>query len=130
MSDFENSLKLAESGNPIEQFRVGIHYYYGTSVTKDLKKAVKWFKASAEQGYIYAETSLGICYRKGEGILTNYIEAVKLFQHPCYILRSVSKILVQLLFLQLSQVFLLAVPRAPMCFQSWRYAFPAVEYIF
>ncbi|HIT60770.1 MAG TPA: SEL1-like repeat protein [Candidatus Fimousia stercorigallinarum] len=81
MSDFENSLKLAESGNPIEQFRVGIHYYYGTSVTKDLKKAVKWFKASAEQGYIYAETSLGICYRKGEGILTNYIEAVKLFQH-------------------------------------------------
>lgn len=81
MNDFENSLKLAESGNPIEQFRVGIHYYYGTSVTKDLKKAVKWFKSSAEQGYIYAETSLGICYRKGEGILTNYIEAVKLFEH-------------------------------------------------
>lgn len=81
MSDFENSLKLAESGNPIEQFRVGIHYYYGTSVTKDLKKAVKWFKSSAEQGYIYAETSLGICYRKGEGILINYIEAVKLFEH-------------------------------------------------
>lgn len=81
MSNFENSLKLAESGNPIEQFRVGIHYYYGTSVTKDLKKAVKWFKSSAEQGYIYAETSLGICYRKGEGILTNYIEAVKLFEH-------------------------------------------------
>lgn len=81
MSDFENSLKLAESGNPIEQFRVGLHYYYGTSVAKDLKKAVKWFKSSAEQGYIYAETSLGICYRKGEGILTNYIEAVKLFEH-------------------------------------------------
>lgn len=81
MSDFENSIRLAESGNPIEQFRVGIHYYYGTSVTKDLKKAVKWFKSSAEQGYIYAETSLGICYRKGEGILTNYIEAVKLFEH-------------------------------------------------
>ncbi len=81
MRDFENSLKLAESGNPIEQFRVGIHYYYGTSVNKDLKKAAKWFKSSAEQGYIYAETSLGICYRKGEGILTNYIEAVKLFEH-------------------------------------------------
>lgn len=81
MSDFENSLKLAESGNPIEQFRTGIHYYYGTSVNKDLKKAVKWFKSSADQGYIYAETSLGICYRKGEGILTNYIEAVKLFEH-------------------------------------------------
>lgn len=81
MSDFENSIRLADSGNPIEQFRVGIHYYYGTSVTKDLKKAVKWFQASAKQGYIYAETSLGICYRKGEGILTNYIEAVKLFEH-------------------------------------------------
>ena len=81
MSDFVNSLKLAEAGNPIEQFRVGIYYYYGTSVTKDLKKAVKWFKSSAEQGYIYAETSLGICYRKGEGILTNYIEAVKRFEH-------------------------------------------------
>lgn len=81
MSDFENSLKLAESGNPIEQFRVGIHYYYGTSVTKDLKKAVKWFKSSSEQGYIYAETSLGICYRKGEGVLPDYIESVKLFEH-------------------------------------------------
>ena len=81
MSNFENSLKLAESGNPIEQFRVGIHYYYGTSVKKDLKKAVKWFKSSAESGYVYAETSLGICYRKGEGILINYIEAVKHFEH-------------------------------------------------
>lgn len=81
MSDFESCIRLAESGNPIEQFRAGIHYYYGTSVTKDLKKAVKWFQSSAEQGYIFAETSLGICYRKGEGILTNYIEAVKLFEH-------------------------------------------------
>lgn len=81
MCDFENSLKLAESGNPIEQFQIGLYYYHGVSVSKDLKKAIKWFRASAEQGYIYAETSLGICYRKGDGILTNYIEAVKLFEH-------------------------------------------------
>lgn len=81
MCDFEKSLKLAESGNPIEQFQIGLYYYHGVSVSKDLKKAIKWFRASAEQGYIYAETSLGICYRKGDGILTNYIEAVKLFEH-------------------------------------------------
>ena len=69
----------AEAGNPVEQFRMGLMYYYGNGVDQNYKYAVKWFTKAAEQGYLYAQTSLGICYRRGEGILINFIEAVKLF---------------------------------------------------
>lgn len=76
----EESRREAESGNPVEQYRLGLMYYHGQGVPQDYKEAVKWFKKSADQGYANAQCSLGICYRKGEGILVNYMEAVKLFR--------------------------------------------------
>ncbi len=77
--NIESYRSQAEAGNPVEQFRMGLIYYYGNGVDQNYKNAVKWFVKAAEQGYLYARTSLGICYRRGEGILVNYIEAVKLF---------------------------------------------------
>ncbi len=77
--DIEAYLPQAEAGNPVEQYRVGLMYYYGNGVEQNYKTAVKWFDEASKQGYLYAQTSLAVCCRRGEGILVNYMEAVKLF---------------------------------------------------
>ena len=33
---------------------------------KDMKEAIKWFRKSAEQGFVDAQAALGQCYRTGE----------------------------------------------------------------
>ncbi|MEG1553077.1 MAG: sel1 repeat family protein, partial [Kiritimatiellia bacterium] len=40
-------------------------------------EAVKWYRKAAAQGYANAQTNLGICYAKGEGVARDEAEAVK-----------------------------------------------------
>ena len=42
-------------------------------------KAVKWYRKAADQGHVVAQTSLGIMYDFGKGVLENDAEAVKWF---------------------------------------------------
>ena len=43
------------------------------------EEAFKWFMKAANQGDIYAEYNLGICYENGNGVKRNVPEAVKWF---------------------------------------------------
>ena len=61
--------------------RKGDDFYYGKNgVSKDYAEAVKWYRKAAEQGYAYAQYSLGYCYECGKGVSVDYAEAVKWYR--------------------------------------------------
>ncbi|MDR2751272.1 MAG: sel1 repeat family protein, partial [Clostridiales bacterium] len=62
------------------QYRLGYCYYHGDGVEKDYEKTVKWYRKSAEQGNVDAQTSLGFCYLNGDGVEENFEEATKWFE--------------------------------------------------
>ncbi len=49
----------AEKGYSPAQNCMGMYYYEGKELKKDLLEAAKWFLLSAEQGYVYAQANLG-----------------------------------------------------------------------
>ena len=38
---------------------------------------LKWFRKSAEQGYVHAQNNLGVMYEKGRGVTQDKTEAIK-----------------------------------------------------
>ena len=52
-------------------------YEEGQGVTQNYKKAVEWYRLSAEQGHTLAQHSLGNIYREGKGIKQDYVQAHK-----------------------------------------------------
>jgi TPR repeat protein len=71
---------LAEQGNAIAQFNLGIMYKKGRGVPKDYTKAVGWFRKAADQGDAIAQYQLGKSYLSGHGVLQNFVEAFKWIQ--------------------------------------------------
>ena len=72
-----NAPAAAFAGDKFAQFILGDCYKNGERVAKDLKKAMEWFKKSADQGHASAQNSLGLCYEKGEGVEMNLTVAVE-----------------------------------------------------
>lgn len=55
---FKIFLSLAKEGNPIAQYNVGLHYFWGKGVEEDLEKAQQWFQKAGEQGHSMAQREL------------------------------------------------------------------------
>jgi len=68
---------LAEQGDPIDQYNLGLLYLDGHGVPQDYDEAAKWFKRSAEQGYAPAQHNLGALYATGQGVKRDYVQAYK-----------------------------------------------------
>jgi len=68
---------LALWGNFKAQFYMGAMYDQGNGVEKDERKAMKWFRLSAEQGYHKAQHNIGVLYYKGEGVGVDKKQAFK-----------------------------------------------------
>jgi hypothetical protein len=77
---FEELKAKAEAGDADSEYQVGLRYYKGEGVSKDLAEAVKWFRKAAEQGLAGAQDNLGVCYAKGQGVAKDEVEAVKWFR--------------------------------------------------
>ena len=77
--DFATALKewkpLAEQGNAVAQYNLGVMYRNGEGVTQDYAEAVKWLRKAAEQGDEEAQNNLGWMYEKGNGVLQDRIAA-------------------------------------------------------
>lgn len=73
-------IAAAEQGDANAQYKLGKRYYYGTGVTKNIDKALKWFKLAAEKDDADAQFMLGYCYYNGEGVDKNRVEAFKWFR--------------------------------------------------
>lgn len=75
--EVQNCRKAAEQGDGKAQNAYGelLRKGNGIGVVENAREAAKWFKKSAKQGNIDAQTSLGTCYRDGYGVEQNYKEA-------------------------------------------------------
>ncbi len=75
--DFNRILAQAKAGDKVAQYNMGVYY---TEVETDYKQAVKWYRKSAKQGYMYAQFNLGHCYEKGQGVKVNFEEAAAWYE--------------------------------------------------
>ena len=66
---------MAEQGNLEAQNYLGIHYYMGLGIKKDLSKAKYWFEKAAKNGYPDAQYNLGLMYQNGQGVERNILTA-------------------------------------------------------
>ncbi len=66
---------IAENGDAVAQYNLGLMYDRGWGVPQDYKEAAKWYTLSAEQGYSEAQTGLGWLFGLGYGIPQDYVRA-------------------------------------------------------
>ena len=82
--DYATSLKeflpLAEQGNAVAQYKLGVMYENGRGVDVDYQEAVRWYELAAAQGHMHAQTNLGFIYGTGRGVKQNYQEALRLYR--------------------------------------------------
>ena len=79
--NYEGALKewqpLAENGDAVAQFNVGLMCYEGQGVRQDYARAAEWFQRAADQGYAKAQYNLGAMYGVGKGVKRDLVEAYK-----------------------------------------------------
>ena len=68
---------LAEEGDPIAQFNLGLLYLDGHGVPQSPTEAANWFRRAAEQDYPQAQHNLGAMYGSGQGVKRDYVQAYK-----------------------------------------------------
>ncbi len=65
---FELFQPLAEMGEPVSQYRLGIFYFLGLYVKQSEQEAFKWISKSAESNYPAALSTTGEMLLVGEGV--------------------------------------------------------------
>ncbi len=77
--DYDTALKewrpLAEQGDVMAQYNLGLMHHKGQGVSRDYHEAVKWYRLAADQGFALAQTNLGRMYVKGHGVPKDYVQA-------------------------------------------------------
>ena len=66
--DLEEVRVLAEQGDAIAQYNLGLMSASGRGVPEDDVEAVRWYRLAADQGYASAQYNLGNRYANGEGV--------------------------------------------------------------
>lgn len=64
----KNVCGAATSGKADSQYVFGNIHFEGLGVKQNYEKAAQWYRRSAEQGFMFAQTNLGYLYEKGYGI--------------------------------------------------------------
>ena len=69
--------KIGAEGNADAQYALGVAYFKGEGVTRDLNDSMKWFEQAAKSGNVQAMFNLGAAYWEGNGTRQSYAEAVE-----------------------------------------------------
>jgi TPR repeat protein len=75
--DFTALTRMAEAGDALAQYNLGVIYGRGEGVEQDYALALKWYRKAADQGLAEAQYNLGVIYVDGEGIEQDYVQALK-----------------------------------------------------
>jgi uncharacterized protein len=82
--DFETALRiyrpLAEKGQALAEYILGLMYANGQGVAENYREALKWLQKAAEHGEAKAQFSVGVIYFKGLGMPPNHAEALKWYR--------------------------------------------------
>ena len=71
---------LAEKGDALAQYNLGVLYRKGRGVTQDDVQAREWYDKAAVQGQAKAQFNLGTLYFNGEGVPKDYKQALRWFR--------------------------------------------------
>jgi TPR repeat protein len=71
---------LADRGQILAEYLIGLMYANGQGVPQDFAEAMKWHRRAANQGEAKAQFSVGVMYFKGLGTPTNHAEAFKWYR--------------------------------------------------
>ena len=72
---------LAEQGDATAVNFIGIHYYIGAGVERDLQRAAAWFERASLLGLPAAQKNLGVMYFRGLGVKQDYHRAYGWMHH-------------------------------------------------
>ncbi|MDP1872475.1 MAG: hypothetical protein Q8K61_12770 [Gallionella sp.] len=72
-------LPLAEKGDAIAQYNMGLLYTQGRVILQDYRIALQWYLAAAEQGHPEAQNKLGELYASGKGVAQDFKKAMNWF---------------------------------------------------
>ena len=82
--DFATALRewrpLAEQGDALAQYNLGVLYRKGRGVPQDDVQARQWYEKAAAQGQAKAQYNLGILYLNGGGVPKDYRQALRWFR--------------------------------------------------
>jgi TPR repeat protein len=59
---------LAEEGDVLAQYNLGLLYYQGEGVPQDLAEAARWYRRAADRGDALSQYNLGLMFSLGEGV--------------------------------------------------------------
>ena len=76
---FKLWLPRARDGDLAALYYLGIQYYAGLGVKRDLIKAEQWFRKAAEKAYPDAQYNLGLMYENGQVVPQNFTIAYMWF---------------------------------------------------
>lgn len=79
-AELEQLKALADQGDKISQYNLGIRLQYGNSPEHSLEEAVKYYRMSADQNYPPAMRALGLCYEYGNGVTKDPWKAAHLYR--------------------------------------------------
>ena len=68
---------LAEQGDAVAQYNLGVLYDAGYGVSQDYGQARQWFEKAAAQGYANAQHDLGRLFYYGHGVPQDFVQAHK-----------------------------------------------------
>ena len=71
---------LADQGDSLAQYNLGLLYRKGRGVPQDDAQARQWYEKAAVQGQAKAQFSLGTLYFNGEGAPKDYRQALRWFR--------------------------------------------------
>jgi TPR repeat protein len=71
---------LAEQGDALAQYNLGVLYRKGRGVPQDDVQARQWYAKAAAQGQAKAQFNLGTLYFNGEGTPKDYQQALRWFR--------------------------------------------------
>ena len=77
---YDDLVIKANNGDCRAQYLIGCFYYYGRKVETNHSIASNWFKKSAEQNLVDAQTILGYQYMYGDGIAKDVDKAIGLLE--------------------------------------------------
>lgn len=71
---------VAESGDTLAQYKVGLAYYYGYAVEAMPEQAAEWFRRAADAGSAAGQHMLGVQLRDGNGVEQDVDEALRMLR--------------------------------------------------
>jgi hypothetical protein len=75
--DIAKITALAESGDPVAQYQLGLLYHIGHGVPMSYRESLDWYRKSANQGNPEAQNALGMMYYVGHGVPKDYVQVYK-----------------------------------------------------